>query len=683
MRSTLVLSLSLLVLPGLAAAQHSGERCDTAYMMSPEGEYQCLPAVDEDGYPEYQATLPALINAERGDILMTAGCGGTVSTLLRSVGQSYSHSGMLLGPHNVRHSTGSEDWLMKFPDFGLLDGFQGPALRFLWPGVIDQGVRDAMYGGFVFDDVTQDDYLIHAFDAKVQRCAPDEPKFPPILVKALLAGQGPQGPEWDDEAVRSQRHAAADAMEQLSGHYRFGAYTNAATLSPAPQDLAWLPGSAATVCSQAVWLANRSAGVQLEGPLEESDCAGVDDACVPGASQPALHEGLYDYSEASRQEGASVLHSLFQELVQDKLSEEDFAEELQWLEDPMNQVPNQIVNCFAFDWCDTDHGPTDLDGTSVVCGDDDPRDSTCWTNPGPGRAVSPDDILRWDGPDKHPDSIHGHQEDARPVLGEWERVHRWERVDGLGDIQGRLLYDGAPVNLAEVRMGPYSSGTTSQGTYEFQGLPPDLYEMQACKELDSGTFLVADEMIPVLPNTELQLGDLDMQPAFDCPFPLLENPQLYRRVTLAGTLKVRDDEWWPEDDVVESFDLQDVMLPSETSLELLLCEGSPLECPPEQTVSFQACVGGEVRAEVSVTARLVDGVRVSVTAAVRLYEGATGNCLTTLDLDGEKSVTSAQEAPEDPIGLHVFVKNGDWEEDDEVVLDLGVTNEPWGDLSDL
>jgi len=683
-----ITTLALLLTPMTAFAVGDGQICDEELSLSDDGRYQCIKTGD------WVEHTPRLVNGVRGDPLITAGCGGTVSSLLRSVGQNYSHSGLMLDTYTVRHSTGSESWLMHHPDGGTLetvfdllgenpeplDGFQGDALRFLWPGTITQGVRDALYGASVFDaEDTQKAYWIQAFDARVKRCDEALPKNPPMLIKQRMAPPT-RGPEtaWDDGDVDVLRRDVATAMEGIDGHYRFGVYTNAATPVPAPGDLEWLPGSEGTVCSQAIWRAAQDVGVHLEGVLEATDCVPGDEACMPGSSMlDPTHDGLYAYSEPEREAGAHLLHALFVEEAQRALEDFGFgSEEIQGLEDPLNQVANQVVNCFAFDWCDDDHHPTDMDGLPVDCDASDPRDSSCWTAPGKGRAVSPDDMLAWDGPDDDGFGIYGALAPAEPMLTTYVPQMRWTRVDGLGSVTGTVTDGSAVLSNASLRVDGQASGATGAGTFFFPAVDAGPQLLQACAPIDTHTWWVGEYDIDVLANDTLDLGELQLTQALDCPYPELLNPEAYRLVTLSGSMTVTDDEWWPDDDVVETVDLVDMLLPGqELDDAFLLCLDSPNECPSSKQVDFEVCVGGEVRAELAVTVRLQADLRVEVTSDLELFEGATGNCETTLDKDGFQHTKVLQSALGEPVQIEQDVTNGDWEEDDRIQLSLEVWNE--------
>ena len=123
-----------------------------------------------------------------------------------------------------------------------------------------------------------------------------------------------------------------------------------------------------TVCSELIWSATKRAGVQVEDTM-------VEPGDRPHPSDPAKL-GLFSYSQAERIAGGEYLYQRVYN---------EFYEESGWLGRLLTDAPsdgaNQIVNCFASDWCDTNA-----------------KDSERWRDPGSGIAVSPDDITHWDLP---------------------------------------------------------------------------------------------------------------------------------------------------------------------------------------------------------------------------------------------------------------------------------------------
>ncbi len=77
-----------------------------------------------------------------------------------------------------------------------------------------------------------------------------------------------------------------------------------------------------------------------------------------------------------------------------------------FLTDAASDLANQVSNTFAFDW-------TGWNDTY----DDESKDSDRWTNPGVGRAVSPDNIMNWDKPtDFDGKTVHGLYGFTEPLI---------------------------------------------------------------------------------------------------------------------------------------------------------------------------------------------------------------------------------------------------------------------------
>ena len=92
-----------------------GDRCYQGDQ-PPRAGLVCLPAfVTLDGFlrEEWDYETSYIVNARKGDAVLSAGC-GLIGNLLRTVNpaQSYSHAGIMVEDrHKIRHSTASVDWL--------------------------------------------------------------------------------------------------------------------------------------------------------------------------------------------------------------------------------------------------------------------------------------------------------------------------------------------------------------------------------------------------------------------------------------------------------------------------------------------------------------------------------------------------------------------------------------------
>ena len=95
-----------------------------------------------------------VLNAKKGDLILDPGGPGLVGQLLRQITppQFYSHCAIMTKNHiELRHSTGSDDWLEDHPAGSSLghkgtDGFEPAALKYLWPGTVTQTIDNAYYG---------------------------------------------------------------------------------------------------------------------------------------------------------------------------------------------------------------------------------------------------------------------------------------------------------------------------------------------------------------------------------------------------------------------------------------------------------------------------------------------------------------------------------------------------------
>lgn len=101
--TTVTIVASLAVAGAPAASQEIGGQCspgDTAYR----------PGISCQATEEFTDYQPYILNAKRGDLLVSSGC-GLIGGLLRALPtrQQFSHSGIMVEDRTtVRHSTASE-----------------------------------------------------------------------------------------------------------------------------------------------------------------------------------------------------------------------------------------------------------------------------------------------------------------------------------------------------------------------------------------------------------------------------------------------------------------------------------------------------------------------------------------------------------------------------------------------
>ena len=452
--------LAVLTVPmGASGSVTEGAQCHEHYGLSDDAKYKCLPGLTEEGYTKTERYKGQVVNARKGEVIMSSGC-GSIGKLLRSVGQKYSHSGIMADDrYTVIHSTASVGRLndndasdtIFGQDVPFADGFDGDALTYLWPGTIEQTAAGAYEGSPFVDPESGKTYMIKGFSASAEKCG-EATSTPPLVVKppmpeyacpdeddpevlyidhdptspfcddASLSGdghyfssncgcgcrpasdttEGDLDTTWDESLVRDRLDDVVSEMRELlpetqadgslkyRSPYRFFTYTAG---DPADvvnnADSGWAKDTIPTVCSQSIWYSARNAGVHMEGSLEAEDCerggrAG-DFECNAGDIQPLpQYDGLYDYTPEERTEAAQFLKNHFVQDVLEKL--EDAGDWAGWYAELFEKIPqqvsNQIVNCFANDWCQSGATPTDRFGDTLDCsGFDDPSMSGWGSDP--------------------------------------------------------------------------------------------------------------------------------------------------------------------------------------------------------------------------------------------------------------------------------------------------------------
>ncbi|UCD51781.1 MAG: redoxin domain-containing protein, partial [Phycisphaerales bacterium] len=541
--------------PSLQAARvraASLPNCDmTPCQPDPDNPNKCVgkPCVPGDTPPrpglscqvtgEWCIAPPHIANARKGDAILSAGC-GMIGDLLRKVWppQKYSHSGIMTrNYYQVTHSTSSEE---RYEDnmVGIegSDGFNEIVLRYGWPGVITQSVDEAFNGQWRTDPGGEP-YLLVGFHADPARCDGDTELVWPKVVKP---------PPGAPPSVRQQLQAAADVALATSGHYRFYAFSDAGIVYDpayyAPQDAGWAAGTLPTVCSQFVWYSLRQAGIQLEGPsLEETDVA-------RGAERDELTlDGLYLYREDERQNAAWWLHG---ELYDKVFGVEGWFGEL--ILDAADNISNQFCNCMGWDGCSIND-----------------NDSEAWKHPGVGRAVSPQDILFWDGPDTS--GVYGHEEYLVYRGGDYVAENTWQPSEGVGTFAGRVLDRGNLVADASVTIAGLELFTDTNGEFRDEMIPAGTYEVVASKDI--GGFFLSVRQEVTIKSGETTWVDLTLQPP----------PEYIRRVVIEGSVYIRDHETWPADDETGTFSIYEAR-----TLDIFRRDAM---------VVISHCVGDEVRVE--------------------------------------------------------------------------------------
>jgi hypothetical protein len=474
------------------------------------------------GETEWRYVPGRVLNAKKGDLLNDPGGPGLVGQLLRQVtpAQFYSHCGIMTKNHiEVRHSTGSDDWLKDHPAGSVLghkgtDGFDPSALKYLWPGTVTQTIDNAYYGEWILSPDTGP-YRIADFSF-----APDlsdrNTIIYPIVVKP--------NPFDETAAVRRKLHAIADEALAIYGHYRFYCYTKPEiALGPegvAGSDAGWAQGTLATVCSSFIWLAAQHANVRLEGPnklttvseLEPTDV--LSGAAVGGATL----DGLYLYTEQERLAAAKWLYQDVYDIAYNKAG---FFGTV--FTDAPDNVANQLCNTFASDWAD--------DGS---------KDSDAWKSPGDANAVSPDNMIFWDSPGSGNEdqfrSVYGHIEEVFYLPGTYAQVpiYRWKQVPTKGTLTGTVTANadvsGANVSLLGSGMQDVVVGV--DGRFEFDQVPSGDYTVTA--GLNIGHYWNSAS-IPV---------HIDAGKTTDVPVPLQPPPEIDRLVTISVYMETDWSSVW-------------------------------------------------------------------------------------------------------------------------------------------
>lgn len=591
-----------------------------------------------------------VMNAKKGDVFLSPGGSGVIGGLLRQVSppQRYAHSGIFTRDRvEVAHSTAAEDWLQAqhsgglwSPPFGSepapSDGFDPVALKYIWPGGIIQSVEEAV-GGSGFQGPDGKEYRLTGFGRDgFAQMGDNWEVIPAVLVKP--------DPLKDTDGVRPKLHAVADAARALSvtgddtrqgkrsqRHYRFFCYTDASVSDPAPAGAGWAVGTLPSVCSQFIWDSARIAGVATfeGGALEPDDTK-------PGVAveiRSGIPDGLYHYTSKERAAAAEWLYDFYVEKVsatiEEKTSGSLIGEVWDFFSDISDDVANQIINSFAYDWTNKEA-----------------KDSTRWRDePRDGTAVSPDDIMRWDGPDRGGFWGVTVPMDYRPRRPELVPTYVWRQTAGPGTLAGLVTFRGNPAPGADVKVGGKSLNANGAGRFSVE-LFEGPYVVEAGMHVDGVGYVEAKVPVTVEFNSTVE-----------ATVALKDPPDVYRRVVLRGTGKIRDAEDFADDEVEDvginmTFDVQ------------------PFRSHGEQT--WSQGVGDEVLVDLTVRVDLEFDKSVTVRVNGKFYESDDEE-RTDLEMEQnwEWNVAPGQQRVE---SIHLWNKDED-EPGDNFDVALMITND--------
>lgn len=615
----------------------------------------CKPAfVEEEGslYPEWTWDPPQILNAQKGDSVLTADC-SLIRNLLRQVDppQDYSHSGIMLeGRYTIRSSTAADG---RYGEYAGTDGVRKDVLRYGWPGTLTQAVEHAFEGRWYSSPESGQAYKITPFNNEPKDCLSG---LAPSVVLTI--------PDELDVPTDTQNYrrpllwAAADNAATLNGYYRFSAYSDApaayskADIEPS-EPSAWANDTYGTVCTSFILESLRNAVAfgaglimpSVEGGQLESTDVGADISSCNAA------DGYYCYSEAERLDAGNWLYQTFYDAAYEEAGFWGNA-----FTGVADDLANQVVNCFGFDWCGTEVPPEEC-GIPGPQTEYDAKDSTCWQNPGVGQAVAPDDMmLFWDSA---PDGPYGKKHDLVLEPGRWVRTYRWEAAPGTGTVFGTVFGAGGsqPVEDAIVEIeGGNNVGLTAQitgpdGKYKIVGVPAPLnWGLEVCKDEVIGKFL---------PFFIAQNENKEINPVLNesCDESVSVS-DWHRQVEIHGYLYILDDETPPAAvDEHGNFYFDTALLVNPDT--------------PQNVFSTSECEGDEVRAEISLIANFNSTDRsVDLVADGKLYEGTDCN---TDDHDGSGAVVVTF-PPGSSGTLNLKVVNEEWDDGSYYTLAVTVSN---------
>lgn len=572
------------------------------------------------------------MNARKGDCILSPGGDGIIGGLMLNVkpAQWYSHSGIMTRNYDeITHSTGSQDRLMDHL-IGLLsdgsDGFEPKVLKYIWPGAIRQTVQASIEGENFPDPEYDKSYKMSAFGPHAVGVTHNDQfkMIPPLVLKP--------DPMQETPAVRTALHAIATDAANDAGrpdkktkyHYRWYCYTDPTIGQGAPEgpDAGWAAGTHASVCSSYIWMhaKARSAHLETDQALVTPTDLEPNDVANGATVRPTTPDGLYNYSADER---SAAAHWLYDTIYNQAYEKAGWFGEI--LTDGADDVANQFLNAFAND---------DADG----------KDSDEWETVTDADAISPDNMLWWDGPALG--GLYGYAEPAlyREPRVESYTVSKWKKVLSRGTVRGTIFDEHGPTGGAIVQV--FDGKTTfsaANGSYSLTDVPLGSYLLKSSKVID-GVLYSAQVNINV--NSADQVVDIHLQPP----------AERYRLAQIFIDFFGRDYENFGDDELLD---------PGPEYFEL--------ELGPDKLINSASRTyhwGGEVRVEYTITLRLLVNNTIDVEVQGKLFEGTSED---TDDLDGVGS-TGFQVGVGATTGSTLTITNTDEDDDDAGVLTLSVKN---------
>jgi hypothetical protein len=470
-----------------------GKDCDPWNLpeVIPDGMF-CLPTSET----RKVKLPPRFMNAKKGDIVLSPGDGGLIADVLAAVTppQPFSHSGIMTRNRDeITHSTAADHRIMG--DFAGTDGIRPDVLKYLWPGAITQTIDAAVNGESMVDPETGDTYKVSGFTSELGQLASPEITAPMVVKPDPLV---------ETQAIRSKLQDVANIAIGLAGncHYRFFCYTDPTigVSSTAPAEAKWAAGTKPTVCSSLIWMAIKQAGLTMEGALEPAD--------LDGGAQIALNtpDGLYRYDAEERLAAGEVLFNRLHLLI--------MLQAPGWydaLTDIADDISNQILNTFASDWAA-----------------EDAKDSEKWRDTTDANAVSPQNLMFYDGP---------HYGFSEPLIfRDWRVedvvVHKWKKVSQTGTIKGVVRFKASPVQGANVQLSVSQfTASKTDGTFEISGAPAGSVLLEIQKVQDN-MLLTAQLNVDVQANQTV-VANIDLQAP----------SHVFRRIRVEGFMATTDYEF--------------------------------------------------------------------------------------------------------------------------------------------
>jgi len=516
--------------------------------------WDCVPWIGDDGNPVYQVNELKILNALKGDALLSRGC-GFVGEMLRPLNQYYSHIGIMTRNFNeVTHTTFDENRMKDYPNGSLgqaTNGHQEHAVKWGFPGTVTASIAEA-YANFSDEAgiLERNAYSLCGWHCVDEECiAPKEWRcteipehryrisgftyVPEYCGEGDLVAPKVLKPLWEHESRnRAALRQAAEYAKQLKTHYRFYTYSQGEIIDDPGYNSPTLDDARLESRTELISSSSMNNWPDGQGTAAASCAVFVRKALAEaGFFDPTdgLTSGYFDYTYDQRKDCVHALYNSVYNTAMKSMTagpvDEDILRVLTG--NAADDVATQFLNCFTHDHCDIN--PFKSSASHYE-----------WQNPGDGHTVSPHDAYSqpvWSSAYANGKGPYGFSENLMITNLAAETMYVWKKRNDTGEVQINVYNsENVPVENASVILNNnLNAMTNADGSVEFMNVPAGGLEIFVVYTGGPGEPVFISQYENVISS-----DGIIHENTFDVFLPESTNP-IWHLVTIAGVITMFDD----------------------------------------------------------------------------------------------------------------------------------------------